>query len=176
MVEEAQRPGHVLTDPSTHPRTTDPVKAALTAVATRAIRAVPFCPTFDRLYALAWFCHRHHRLPRHFLYNDRLFWMRWRGVLLDPLRQFTTDKLLAKEFIRARMGEEYVIPTLAVLETEEQIRHYIFPQHCVVKPTHGSGAVVFCRDGVVDRDLLVSWLRMDHYRGTREQNYAFLRP
>ncbi|MBN1461947.1 MAG: hypothetical protein JXA57_20650 [Armatimonadetes bacterium] len=143
---------------------------------TAPIRRIPFCPAFDRLYALAWFCHRHRRLPRHFLYNERLFWMRWRGELLDPLRQFTTDKVLAKEFIRARVGEEYVVPTLAVLETEEQIRDYVFPRHCVIKPAHGCGAVLFCRDGVVDRDLLISWLGMDHYRGTREQNYVFLRP
>ncbi|MBN1461946.1 MAG: hypothetical protein JXA57_20640 [Armatimonadetes bacterium] len=145
-------------------------------VANRAIQRVPFCPAFDRLYTAAQFCHRLRRLPRHYLYNDRLFWMRWRGELLDPLRQFTTDKVLAKEFIRARVGEKYVVKTFAVLETEEQIRDYVFPQHCVVKPAHGCAAVVLCRDGVVDRDLLASWLRIHYYRGTREQNYAFLRP
>jgi hypothetical protein len=45
-----------------------------------------------------------------------------------------------------------------------------------VKAAHGNHKVIVCRDGSVDRAELISWLRSDHYRVTREQNYAFLRP
>jgi hypothetical protein len=41
---------------------------------------------------------------------------------------FVTDKVLAKDFIRARVGEDCVIPTLAVLSTEQEILEYEFPQ------------------------------------------------
>jgi hypothetical protein len=146
------------------------------AVRKAFIQPVPFCPWFDRLYLIAYFCDNLRRLPGQYLFNDQLFWLRWRGELLDPLRQLVTDKALIKEFVRARLGEDYVIRTLAVLETDEQIKEYDFPLQCVVKPTHGCGAVLFCRDGIVDKTLVTSWLRLNHYRATREQNHAFLRP
>jgi hypothetical protein len=137
---------------------------------------VPLCPTFDRLYSLAYHLDNHRRLPRRHLYNDRIFWLRWNGEMMDPLRQFVTDKIWAKEFIRARVGEEFVIKTLAVLAGKQEVLDYEFPECCVVKPSHGCGDVVFCRDGTADRHVLISWLHYSHYRRSREQNYAFLKP
>jgi hypothetical protein len=46
----------------------------------------------------------------------------------------------------------------------------------VIKPSHSSGSVLFCRDGNVDKETLFAWLKIDYYRSVREQNYAFLRP
>jgi hypothetical protein len=140
------------------------------------LRRIPFSPCFDRTCAAVYFFSKHRRWPRRFLFNDRLFWLKWDGELLDPLRQFITDKALAKEFVRARVSEEYLINTHAILATADEILSFAFPQECVIKPTHASGTVMLCRDGRVDRELLASWLRIDHYRKTREQNYAFLKP
>lgn len=139
------------------------------------LQKVPFSPIFDRACALTYFLSKHRRRPGRFLFNDRLFWLKWELQLLDPLRQFVSDKALVKEFVGARLGNRHVTETLAILETEKEVRDFRFPDECVIKPTHASGAVVLCRDGRVDRDLLVSWLNMSHYRKTREQNYAFLR-
>lgn len=137
---------------------------------------VPFSPVFDRFYALARFVRIHRRWPRKYLFNDRLFRLKWEGELLDPLRQVLTDKVHAKEFVKARLGEQCVIKTLAVLRSEKDINGYRFPEKCVVKAAHSCGNTLFCRDGTVDREQLASWLKSSYYRRSREQNHAFLRP
>jgi hypothetical protein len=137
---------------------------------------VPFCPTYDRLYHLVHFVPRHRRWPRKYLFNDRLYQMKVNGELRDPLRQFVTDKVLGKEFVQARLGEGHVPETLAVLRTPREISDYKFPRQCVIKGAHTSQNVIVCRDGVVDKARVASWLNTDYYRILREQNHAFLRP
>jgi TupA-like ATPgrasp len=140
------------------------------------VRSVPFSRTYDRLYSLVHFVPTHRRWPRRYLFNDRLHQIKCDGTLLDPLRQVITDKVDAKEFIRARLGDAHLVGTLAVLSSEKEINDYEFPQRCVIKAAHTSQNVLICRDGIVDKHLLASWLKIDYYRKTREQNYVFLRP
>ncbi len=137
---------------------------------------IGFCPAVDRAYALCYFLYRHHRWPRAYLFNDRLFRMRWNGDLLDPLRQKVTDKYLVKEYVSARAGAQYTVPTFAILRTEIEIYEYTFPEQCVVKPSHATAVALLVKDGTVDRALVKRWLHLDHYRVNREQNYAFLTP
>lgn len=141
------------------------------------VHRVPFCPTFDRLYALQRFLRMAKRWPRHYLYTDRLLWMKISGELLDPMRQFVTDKNLGKEFITARLGAGYVPKTLAVLRTSQEVYDYDFPRECVIKAAHASRRTVICsKDAAIDKRAVAAWLELDYYRIVREQNYAFLRP
>ena len=149
----------------------------ITAVCRRPlVHWVPFCPPYDRMYAFAHFVPRHKRRPRKYLFNDRLYRLKVSGELLDPLRQFVTDKVLGKEFISARLGEGHTPETLAVLKTAQEVYDYAFPRQCVIKAAHTSQNVIICTDGVVDRTRVASWLKTDYYRVMREQNHAFLRP
>jgi hypothetical protein len=137
---------------------------------------VPFCPFYDRTYALIQFIFTHKRWPRHYLFNDRLVRMKMYGELLDPVRQMLTDKEWVKHYAEALLGPGHVPATYSVLKTKQEVYEYQFPKECVVKPCHSTGQTLLVRDGVVDKKLVASWLDYRLYPKSREQNYAFLRP
>jgi hypothetical protein len=133
----------------------------------------------DALVATLDFRRAHRRWPRRrdALYSDALHWLKVGGPLRDPLRVFTTDKLLAKLYVDAVAGASMAVPTLAVLESPEQVERFDFPSDCVIKPTHLCGRLEIRRGGsAVDRRKIASWFDMNYYRVTRERNYRELRP
>ena len=111
--------------------------------------------------------------------NDRLFWMKVDGTLLDPLRQFVTDKEYVKQYVTAVVGRQYAMETFQVLRTDEDVDRLELTRFpCVVKPTHSSGQVRVLHgpSDPVDRELLKRWLRVNLYRLSREQNHKHLTP
>jgi hypothetical protein len=60
------------------------------------------------------------------------------------------DKYAVKEYVAKIFGEEYIIPTLGVWDTPEEINWDELPNQFVLKTTHGGGStgVVICRDKV----------------------------
>lgn len=143
-----------------------------------AARYLPKTQWIDRRFAWWHFLCNHHRIPRRrMMLNDVLYHMKIDGTLLEPLRVFTTDKEYAKLFIRSTLGDDFTIPTLAVLRTRDEVEQFNFERGTVVKPTHMSGQVVFVNDcDVVDRTRVASWLTRSYYTWSREQNYRYLEP
>lgn len=140
-------------------------------------KRLPSSVQTDRLYALARFVSFHGRFPkRGGLYNDRLFFVKWDGDLDDDFIRTMTDKELVKDFIGSVVGKRHLVPTLAVLRSDEEIDAYSFPQACFVKGTAHSGAVLCTEDGQIDRKRLKRWLRSTHHKVTRERNYLGLTP
>lgn len=118
------------------------------------------------------------RLPRdEMLFNDVLYRIKTDGSLRDALRKRTTDKVEAKSYIAQLAGQQHVVPTLAVLNTADEIRSFDFPPTCVIKPAHSSQHVILRTDGEdIDREAIVGWLDEDYYRISREANYLGLPP
>jgi hypothetical protein len=142
-------------------------------------RWLPHIRTVDRKYHYLRFYARHGRRPiiDGGGFNDAYFFLKTSGALDDPLRVLVTDKELAKIYIAARVGAEFVVPTLAVLRSPEALRAYAFPRNCVIKATHLSGAAILRWSGApVDRSEIQEWFKRSHYRSTRERNYLTLRP
>ncbi len=115
--------------------------------------------------------------PRYF--NDYLFRMKVDGTLLDPLRQFTSDKEYVKTYVRSVVGEKYVIETHEILKTPAEVDAFV-PEHlpCVVKPTHSGGRVKIYHDSppLPDKAVMKEWLTHSFYRITREPSYRHLVP
>jgi TupA-like ATPgrasp len=132
----------------------------------------------DRVYAFLLFYASHRRCPNNSMtFNDVLYRIKTTDEILDPLRIFVTDKEFAKLYIRAVVGDEYNVPTLAVLRSIDELRAYSFPPQCCIKATHGSGRVILRKDGApIDHKKLERWFRENFYRYTREANYRWLRP
>jgi hypothetical protein len=140
---------------------------------------VPKTQTGDRLITWLRFLSVHRRLPRRDsgLFNDRLYFIKTSGALLDPLRVLTSDKELVKLYVKAVLGDAYNVPTLAVLRTLDECRRHAFPARCVVKATHCSGATLLRHDGeAIDFDRIAGWFDVNYYEGGRESNYRQLRP
>ena len=89
---------------------------------------IRWTPGFRR--ALAWYRYwrTHGRFPRRsrLLFNDVLYRMKTSGELSDPLRVITTDKYYAKLFIAGVAGARFVVPTLAVFRSRQELETYTF--------------------------------------------------
>jgi hypothetical protein len=153
-----------------------PISIILSLLRRPFVYWVPFWPFYDKLYSLVLFVRTHKRWPRHYLFNDRLVRLKLDGELRQPLRQALTDKVFVKQYAEGLLGPGCVPKTYAVLSTKQEIDDFVFPEVCVVKPCHTCGHILFVRDGVVDKKVVASWLKMDFYRESREQNYAFVKP
>lgn len=77
-------------------------------------------------------------------YNEKLQWLK----LYNQNPSYTTmvDKYLVKDYVANIIGEEYIIPTLAVYESVEDIEFETLPNQFVLKCTHDSGGLVICKD------------------------------
>jgi hypothetical protein len=122
---------------------------------------------------------QHDRWPRQrsARFNDVLFRLKTSDGILDPLRVFVTDKEFVKLYVRAVVGEQYNVPTIAVLKSVREAIDYTYPANCVIKPTHLCEEVIFHRGGVrVDEDRIRTWFASNLYLVGREANYRTLRP
>lgn len=138
---------------------------------------LPHNATCDAIYAYCRFVIHHRRLPsRKPLFNDVLFHIKTQE-LTDPLRVFVTDKEHLKLYVKATVGNDFNVPTLAVLHSPAEVLAYDFPPDCCIKSTHASGHVIMRRNGEpVDTNTVLSWFKMNYYRKKREANYKQLRP
>lgn len=146
----------------------------------RVERVLPRTPAADRCVATLEFLAGRGRLPerRPRRFNDHVFALRVSGRLLDPLRRFVTCKESVKTYVEAVAGARFNIATYRILRSPEEARDY-FPERfpCIIKPTHGSHTVVYCREPAEapSPETLIGWFAYDHYRSAREQNYLGVR-
>lgn len=77
-------------------------------------------------------------------FNEKLQWLK----LHDRKDIYTTmvDKYEAKKYVADKIGEEYIIPTLGVYNSFDEIDFEKLPEQFVIKCTHNSGGIVICKD------------------------------
>ena len=77
-------------------------------------------------------------------FNEKLQWLK----LYNRKPEFTTmvDKCDAKKYVANIIGEEYIIPTLGVWKSFDDINFDNLPQQFVLKCTHDCGGIVICKD------------------------------
>lgn len=101
--------------------------------------------------------------PRTF--NEKLQWLK----LYDRKPEYVkmVDKYQAKNYIAAKIGQKYIIPTLGVWDRFEDIDFDALPDQFVLKCTHDSGGLVIVRDKV-KLDKVEAKARID---ASLKQNY-----
>ena len=77
-------------------------------------------------------------------FNEKLQWLKLydRNPAYVPL----VDKYEVKKYIADKIGEEYIIPTLGVWDSVEDIDFDVLPKRYVLKCTHDSGSTIVCKD------------------------------
>lgn len=142
-----------------------------------AFRFIPD-KTYIQVYYFAKF-RRPCNLKNPQLYNEKLNWLK----LYDrkPLYTQLVDKYEAKKYIAEQIGEEYVIPTLAVVRHFDEIDFDVLPKQFVLKCTHDSAGIVIVKDkNQLDkakaRKLLEDALRYNFYYIGREWPYKDVEP
>ncbi len=93
------------------------------------------------------------------------------------------DKYDAKQFIKEKVGEEYVIPTLGVWDKFEDINFDSLPNQFIIKNTYDSGTYFICNDkskldiSEVRKRLMIDdhSRKVDYYVFSREWPYKGLK-
>ena len=80
--------------------------------------------------------------PRSF--NEKLQWLKLNDV--HPEYGSLVDKASAKVIVSKIIGEEYIIPTLGIYDTLDDINWESLPTQFVLKSTCDSGGVIICKD------------------------------
>lgn len=107
-------------------------------------------------------------------FSEKIQWLK----LYDRNPIYTTmvDKALVKDVIKAKIGEEYVIPTYGVWDSVEAVPFDSLPDSFVLKCNHDSGGIVICRNKAsFDKNAatmkLDNHLKRDAYYFGREWPY-----
>lgn len=79
-------------------------------------------------------------------FSEKIQWLKLHDH--NPLYTTLVDKLAVKEFVRERLGDEYVIPVIAEWDTPEQIKWAKLPNQFVLKTNHdgGGNGIVICKE------------------------------
>lgn len=136
----------------------------------------------DKLYVNLMYFRHFHRFPNlkePQTFNEKLQWLK----LYDRRPEYTTmvDKYLAKEYVANIIGEEYIIPTIGVWNTIDEIDWDSLPNQFVLKWNHDSGSIVICKDkSKLDKGAAIEILRRnEHSSGYwygREWPYKNVKP
>lgn len=111
---------------------------------------------------------------------EKLQWLK----LYDrrPVYSKMVDKYEVKKYVADKIGEEYIIPTLGVWNTPDDIDWNSLPDRFVLKTTHGGGGngIIICKDKkLLDKDATIKQLHdslnADLYKLFRESAYKNVR-
>ena len=112
-------------------------------------------------------------------YNEKIQWLK----LNDRKDIYTTmvDKYEAKRYVANIIGEEYVIPTIGVYNSFDEIDFDKLPKQFVIKCTHDSGGVIVVKDknklNIDDvKSLISKSLKTNFYYRGREWPYKNVKP
>lgn len=112
-------------------------------------------------------------------FNEKLQWLK----LYDRKNEYTkmVDKYLVRDYVKEKIGEEYLIPLLGVYDRFEDIDFSSLPNQFVMKPNHTSGDIYICKDKKeIDykslKKITQKWLKRKYFYLHREWPYKNVEP
>lgn len=112
-------------------------------------------------------------------FNEKLQWLK----LYDRNPQYTdmVDKYKVREYIKGKIGEEYLIPLIGIYEKFEDINFNELPQQFVIKCNHDSGGLIVCKDKRLlniknVKKKINKCLKRNYYYNGREWPYKNVKP
>ena len=114
-------------------------------------------------------------------FNEKLQWLKLHDH--NPMYPKMVDKITAKDYVASVIGDEYIIPTLKVYSSVEDINLDELPNQFVLKTNHsgGNSGVVICCDKTTF-DLEATKMKLQHsletdmFSHTREWPYTQIKP
>lgn len=114
-------------------------------------------------------------------FNEKIQWLK----IYDRKPEYTimADKFLVKDFVKERIGEQYIIQTIGVWEHFDEIDFDELPSQFVLKCTHDSGSIIIVKDREEFAQIkekvktkIEKKLRKNYYYHTREWCYKNIHP
>ena len=112
-------------------------------------------------------------------FNEKLQWLKVYDR--NPLYTTMVDKYEVKKYVADKIGEEYIIPTLGVWNSFDEIDFNALPDQFVLKCTHDSGGLAIVRDKAkFDKEKARKQFKLalsrNPYSVTREWPYKNVKP
>ena len=114
-------------------------------------------------------------------FNEKMQWLKL--YYHDPIMTISSDKYLAREYIKETVGEEYLVPLIGVWDRVEDIDFDKLPNQFVLKVNWGSGQNIIVKDKTqLDieeaKNKLRDWMHptSNHYYYSYEWCYKNIKP
>lgn len=106
-------------------------------------------------------------------FNEKLQWLK----VYDRNPEYTkmVDKVGAKEYVASKIGKEYIIPTLGVWDSPDDIELDKLPNQFVLKCSHNSGGLFICKDKNKLTDLEWNRIKENLRKGLKVNFYMKFR-
>lgn len=109
-------------------------------------------------------CRKELNLNKPTTFNEKIQWIKLYGATEQTRR--LSDKYLVREWIKEKIGEEYLIPLLGVWNTWEEVDFKCLPESFVLKCNHGSGMNILVKEKAkLDmedaRRKICEWMQFD---------------
>lgn len=112
-------------------------------------------------------------------FNEKLQWLK----IYNKNDSYTNmvDKYTVKEYVQNLIGEEYIIPTIGLYDTFNEINFDELPKQFVIKCTHDSGSTIVCKEKEKlniesVRKKINKALKINYYTLAREWPYKNVKP
>ena len=112
-------------------------------------------------------------------FNEKSNWLKlhYRNSIMPSL----VDKYQVRDYIKKKIGKEYLIPLIGVYDKFEEINFDKLPNQFVIKCNHDSGSYVVCEDKTkLDwnkvQEKITSHLSRNYYYQWREWPYKSVKP
>lgn len=119
------------------------------------------------------------RLKNPKTFNEKLQWLK----LYDRRSEYNVyvDKYAVRSYVADNIGEEYLIPLIAIYNDVDEIDWGVLPNQFVLKCTHGSSSNIICSDksklNIYDaKKKLRTWMKRNWYWFGREWVYKDVKP
>jgi len=112
-------------------------------------------------------------------FNEKMQWLKLNNR--KDIYITMVDKYLVKKYVSDIIGEEYVINTLGVFNSFDEINFDTLPNEFVIKCTHNSGGLIICKDksklDINDaRKIFDKALKINYFYYGREWPYYNCKP
>lgn len=114
-------------------------------------------------------------------YNEKMQWAKLFNNEDNEKKAILSDKYLVREWIKEKIGSQYLIPILGAYDSTEEINFDLLPQKYVIKTNNGSGTniIVKNKDDINIKKIdkaLKKWLNTDFAYKAFEMHYTYIKP
>lgn len=112
-------------------------------------------------------------------FNEKVQWIKLNYY--DPNYIMCADKFKVRQYIASCIGEAYLAPCIGIYDSVAEIDLDKLPTQFVMKPTHGFGEVLICKDKSQlnwkkESRKMKGWLKENQYDMTGEWQYKEIKP
>lgn len=113
-------------------------------------------------------------------FNEKIQWLK----LYDckPIKSVLADKILVRDYIKEKIGENFLVPMIGVWDSFDEINFAVLPDQFVLKCNHASGTnlIVYDKPALNKEEVkrkFDKWMKIKYeYRSGFEMHYANITP